>query len=263
MRAHRHRRPRRLIAVARSLDRSGALLLLTAAAFAVAALFLVLTAAPARAGTTRNLNGDYAVGSARRLVLGVPFGEIRLRGTDDSRVVVRVRGECDDDDGEKFLEGLRLESSNRGGTLKVQLEGAKIHGRWDSDHNDDDDSDDRRNRRHRDRDPDGDSHLTVIVDVPRALQVNLNMGAGEVNVEGLRRDLSIDLGAGSVSVRMMERHVGSVDVNMAIGETKIHQGGRSREYTRVLGGPVHWREGKGDAGIDVNIGAGEVDVSLE
>ena len=263
MHALRHRRPRRLIAVARSLDRSGALLLLVAAAFALGALFLVLTAAPARADTTRNLNGDYPVGSARRLELGIPFGEIRLEGTDDSRVRVRVKGVCGDDDCEKFLEDLRLESSNRGGTLKVQLEGTKFKKRWNTDDDDGDRRDGDHAGRHRDGDHDGDSHLTVIVEVPRTLQVDLNMGAGEVNVEGLRRDLSIDLGAGSVSVRMMERHVGTVDVNMAIGETTIHQGGRTREYTRVLGGPVRWREGKGEAGIDVNIGAGEVDVSLE
>lgn len=113
MHRHRHRRPRRLIAVARSLDRSGALLLLTAAGFALAALILVLTAAPAKADTTRNLSGDYAVGSARRLELGVPFGEVRLEGTDDSRVRVRVKGVCGNDDFEKYLDDLRLESSNR------------------------------------------------------------------------------------------------------------------------------------------------------
>jgi hypothetical protein len=236
-------------------DRSGAFLLMATAGvvFAALLLLLALTATPARAETTRTLNGEYPINGARRLELGIPFGEIRVEGTDEARVRIRIKGTCEDDDCEKVLDNLRLESSNHGGTLKVHLEGTTLQKTWNAKGGNDDGDDDEGD----------DSHLEIVVQVPRSLQVNLNMGAGEVNVAGLRRDLSIDLGAGEVTVRMLERHVGKVDVNMAIGETTIHQGGRTREYTRVLGGPVRWREGKGDAGIDVNIGAGEVDVTLE
>ncbi|HEU4725829.1 MAG TPA: hypothetical protein VFU59_11095, partial [Candidatus Eisenbacteria bacterium] len=226
MHAHRRHRPRRIVALARSLDRSGALLLLTAAGVVLAALLLVVTATPAHADTTRKLNGDYAVGGARRLEIGIPFGEIRVEGTDDSRVKVRVEASCDEDsECEEFMSDLRLESTNRGGTLRVKLEGTKFQETWNSDDDEEDSGDrDRGRRRHRAdrrRDHDGDDHghLTIVVEVPRSLQVELNMGAGEVNIAGLRHDLSVDLGAGEVNVRMMERHVASVDVKMAIGET--------------------------------------------
>jgi hypothetical protein len=262
---HRHRRRPAARSIARTRDRSGIILLVATAGAVLAVLLLALAATPARADETRNLAGEYPVGQARRLEVSVPFGEVRIEGTDAPRVRIRVQASCHDDDCEEFLKGLRLESSNRGGTLHVKLEGTRIHDGWDLD------SDDKENgwgehfRRGRD-DDDGDSHdsdISVVVEVPRALKVDLNIGAGEVNVEGLRQDLSIDMGAGEINVRMQARHVGSVDVNMAIGETTIHQGGRTREYTRVLGGPVRWREGKGDVGIDVNIGAGDVDVTLD
>lgn len=273
MRATRHHRSSRPATLGRSLDRSGALLLITTAGLVLAVLALVsvvVSATPARAAVSRTLNGDYPVDGARRLELGVPFGEVRVEGTDGQAVRVRVHASCDD--GEEcgdFVKGLRLESRNRGGTLHLKLEGMNLHQEWNLGDDEGDESEDARgrhrdrgDRRHRHRD----NHIgdiAIVVEVPRSLQVDLNVGAGEVNVEGLRKDLSIDLGAGEISVRMLERHVGSVDVNMAVGETMIHQGGRTREYTRVLGGPVRWREGKGDAGIDVNIGAGEVDVTLE
>lgn len=272
MHALRRHRTRRLAAIARPLDRSGAFLLLATAGVVLAILFFVVAVTPAHAADTRTLNGDYAVDHASRLELGIPFGEIHMEGTDGSRVRVTVTGKCKSDhDCGKFLDDLRLESSNRGGTLKVKLEGTNLQETWnhDGDDSDDDDADDDRGNdrnhanRHRHHGDDHDSEIEIVVQVPRSLQVDLNMGAGTVDIEGLRRDLSIDLGAGEVTVKTMERHVGSVDVNMAIGETTIHQGGRTREYARVLGGPVHWREGKGDAGIEVNIGAGEVDVNLE
>ena len=228
---------------------------------------LTLSATPARADATRTLTGEYPVGQANRLEVALPFGEVRIEGTDGPRVQVRVQASCDDEgDCDKFLKRLRLESSNRSGTLHVKLEGTRFRNGLDL-------NNDRKNhwwgghlRRDHDDDDDydlDDTKISVVVEVPRALQVDLNMGAGEVNVDGLRHDLSIDLGAGEITVHMQDRHVGSVDVNMAIGETTIHQGGRTREYARVLGSPVRWREGKGEAGIDVNIGAGEVDVTLE
>lgn len=256
MHAIRSRRSRRTTVMARaldrSLDRSGVLLLVLSAAAVLAAMFLVLAASPAGASEQRTLTGDYPVANARRLEVGVPFGEIRIVGTDDSRVRVRVKATCDDDSHcDEFLEDLRLEGTTRGGTLHVKLEGSNFHTGLD------------RNGRGNDDEDGPDTEVSIVVEVPRSLNVDLNMGAGEVNIEGLRQDLSIDLGAGDVNVHMQARHVGSVDVNMAIGETTIHQGGKTREYARVLGGPVRWREGKGEAGIEVNLGAGEVEVTLE
>ncbi|HET9950158.1 MAG TPA: hypothetical protein VFS09_00035 [Candidatus Eisenbacteria bacterium] len=268
MHAHRHRRPRRpaviVRAVEHSLDRSGALLLAVAAAAVLVVLLLVVTAAPAHADGTTTVNGDYALDRARRLELGIPFGELHVKGTDGNRVRVHVEASCKNGDCDHYFKDLRLESSNRGGTLRVKLEGSAFA--HDSDANDDPprERDRYRERGHRHGEIDGpDGDLIVTVEVPRSLDVELNMGAGEIEIDGLREDLSIDLGAGEINVRMAARHVGTVDVHMAVGETTIHEGGRTREYARVLGGPIHWRDGKGDAGIDVNVGAGEVDVTLE
>jgi hypothetical protein len=247
----------------RSLDRSGALLLVLSAAAVLAVMFLVMAASPAQAGERRALTGEYPVANARRLEVSVPFGEIRIEGTDDGQVRVRVEAECDGDRHcDEYLEDLRLDSTNRGGALHVKLEGSNFHAGLDFDR---DDHRAKRDRHDRGWDHDGDTDMdiTVVVKVPRSLKVDLNMGAGEVNIEGLRQDLSIDLGAGEVNVHMLARHVGSVDVNMAVGETVIHQGGKTKEYARVLGGPVRWREGKGEAGIDVNLGAGAVEVTLD
>ena len=277
MHARRHRRLRRPAVIARSvehsLDRSGALLLVAAAAAVLAVLLLVVVATPAHAAHATTVNGDYALDRARRLELGIPFGELHVKGTDGSRVLVHVEASCENTDCEDLFKDLRLESSNRGGTLTVKLEGSSLRDRWDSDddHEHGWNGGNRHGNRDRDRDrrhhhgdgDESDGDLTITVEVPRSLEVELNMGAGEIDIDGLREDLSIDLGAGEINLRMAARHVATVDVNMAIGETTIHEGGHAREYTRVLGGPVHWKDGKGDAGIDVNLGAGQVDVTLE
>jgi hypothetical protein len=266
MQAHRHRRPRRPAVIARavehSLDRSGALLLVAAAAAVLVVLLLVVVATPARAARTTTVDGKFSLDRAHRLELEIPFGELHVKGTDGDRVLVHVEASCKSGHCDEFFKDLRLDSSNRGGTLRVKLEGSSFGHDWDL--NNDEDGRHDRDREHghrRGNDPDGD--LTITVEVPRSLEVELNMGAGEIEIDGLREDLSIDLGAGEINVRMAARRVGTIDVNMAVGETTIHEGGHTREYNRVLGGPIRWSGGKGDSGIDVNVGAGEVDVTLE
>jgi hypothetical protein len=254
-------------------------IVLATLAFVALGLVLTLLAAPADAAS-RTLSETYAVGSAERLDLAIPFGDLKIEGVDGGGVRVRVEATCTrDEDCEEFVENLRLESKTRGRTLHVKLEGARLRDHLDLDglgHDDgaeeNDESDlHRRGRsqyrghadhgRHFDRD--GKENIRVIVQVPRSLTLKLAMGAGVVDIAGLRHDLEINLGAGEIAVRMPERSVGAIDVELAVGEAQITQGGRTRDYARVLGGPIRWREGKGDAEIDVSLGAGSVDVTLD
>lgn len=219
-------------------------------------LVLPLLARSAEA-SSRTLSETYAVGSAERLDLAIPFGDLKIEGVDGGSVRVRVEATCTrDGDCEEFVENLRLESKNRGRTLHVKLEGAKLR-----DHVDFGDLGHDDHGKHFDRD--GKANIRVVVQVPRSLTLKLAMGAGVVDIAGLRHDLEISLGAGEIAVRMPERSVGAIDVALAVGEAQITQGGRTRDYARVLGGPIRWREGKGDAAIDVSLGAGSVDVTLD
>jgi hypothetical protein len=220
-------------------------------------LVLPLLAKSAEAAS-RTLIENYAVGSAERLDLAIPFGDLKIEGVDGGSVRVRVEATCTrDGDCEELVENLRLESKRRGRTLHVKLEGARLRDRLDLD-------DDRGHADHGEHfDRDGKANIRIVVQVPRSLTLKLAMGAGVVDIAGLRHDLEINLGAGEIAVRMPERSVGAIDVALAVGEAQITQGGRTRDYARVLGGPIRWREGKGDAAIDVSLGAGSVDVTLD
>lgn len=221
-------------------------------------LVLPLLARSAEA-SSRTLSESYAVGSAERLDLAIPFGDLKIEGVDGGSVRVRVEATCTrDQECAEFVEQLRLESKSRGRTLHVKLEGAKLRDHLDFDGDGKGHAD---HGEHFDRD--GKANLRVFVQVPRSLTLKLAMGAGVVDIAGLRHDLEINLGAGEIAVRMQERSVGAIDVSLAVGEAQITQGGRTRDYARVLGGPIRWREGKGDAEIDVSLGAGSVDVTLD
>jgi hypothetical protein len=237
-------------------------LAMMAATLAAVALFIVLALLAARAdAATRTLTGTYEPGSTRSLELDIPFGDVRIEGTTGRSVRVRVEASCGDGvECDAFLQGLRLESRAEGRALRVDLDTRDRDDDLDLDWNGHDS--DRHHSRHRGRGP-RNLDLTVTVEMPRSMALDLDLGAGELAIDGMRDDVSIDMGAGEISVRMPESAVRSVNVDLAVGETVIRQGGRTREYTNVLGGEVSWESGKGEAGIDVDLGAGEVEVTLE
>jgi hypothetical protein len=252
---------RRLSRVSDALKRRLPLLAMTATlGFVALLLALVLLVRPANAGA-RTLADSYDPGSARTLQLNVPFGKVRIEGVERGPVRVRVDVDCrNDHDCDEFVDGLRLASKRRGETLEVKIEGSKRNGDWDLDVFDHGKHGSGGRHRHGD---DSDLHVEVVLQVPRTLALDLNVGAGEVEIANLRRDVAIDMGAGELTLRLPEGAVRSIRVDVAIGEVAIHQGGRTREYARVIGGPVRWNDGKGSSEIEVNLGAGEVDVTLD
>jgi len=268
--SHRHpavRRPRRLLAEIR--NHLPPLPLVATLGFVLVVLALVLLVRPANAGS-RTLTESYEPKGANRFEFSVPFADLKIEGVESGPVRVRIEATCEGDRHcDEYLEDMRLEATRRGNALRVKLRMAKLHAGLGLDLDEDDDDDGwngrRDHARHGDHDRSRrhDSNLRVVIQVPRSLSVDCNVGAGEVDVEGLRHDVSIDMGAGEVSVRMREREVRAVDVHLAVGEALIRQGGRTREYSRVLGGPIHWSDGRGSAEIEVHLGAGEVDVTLD
>ena len=259
--SHRHTavsRPRRLLSEIRK--HVPPLPLVATLGFVIVVLALVLLVRPANAGS-RTLAESYELKGADRFEFSIPFGDLEIEGVDGGPVRVRIEATCTGDRHcDEYLEDMRLEAKRRGNALRVKLRMAKMHAGLGLDFDDDDEwsghRDHARRRGH-------DSDIRIVVQVPRSLSVDFNVGAGELDIRGLRHDISIDMGAGEINVRMAEREVRAVDVNLAVGEALIRQGGRTREYARVLGGPIRWSDGRGGANIEVNLGAGEVDVTLE
>jgi len=239
------------------------LALIATLGFVAAVLAMALLVRPAHAAS-RVLTESYDLEKADHFEFDIPYGDLKIEGVDSGPVRIRVEATCERDRHcDEFLEDMRLEASRRGHALRVKLKMAKMHAGLNIEFDEGDDDGDWGHRGRHGRSHGHDSEIRVIVQVPRSLSLDLNVGAGDVDIAGLRRDVTIDMGAGEINVRMPERVVRDVEVNLAVGEALIRQGGKTREFARVLGGPIRWSDGRGDAGIEVNLGAGEVDVTLD
>jgi hypothetical protein len=189
---------------------------------------------------SRTLKTESPAGDLRSVDFNFGAGSVKIEGTAGSVVRLRVEARCDDESDsrcERVLERLRIETRVESGRLDLELHGLSnghIH----------------------------DLDLDATLEIPRTLALDLDMGAGEIEIDGLESAIDIDLGAGEATIRVPERAVRSVELAVGIGEATLVRNGRRHEYVRVLASPVKWEEGTGRSRIDVSLGVGQAEVTL-
>lgn len=202
---------------------------------------LVLTAAPLRAAVLETEPHTFPVTAKHRVRIEFPVGELRVLPSDEPRVrfdlKVRCRGSADNRC-EELANRLVLESNDEGGTLHLKLD---KYPKW---HN---------------------KGLTVIgeLHVPRALALRVEMGVGELDIDGLEGDLDVELGVGDADIRMPRARASHVTVEAGVGEAAIRGGGSDTETRGFIGSHAMWSGGTGRSSIRLHVGVGEGDVRLE
>lgn len=105
--------------------------------------------------------------------------------------------------------------------------------------------------------------VVAILEAPRKLGLDLDLGVGEVEVVGFEDDIKIDLGIGEASVIAPEAAFRSVRIDAGIGESDLVAGGRHIESAGLFSDEITWTKGPGKASVYVDCGIGEARVRLE
>jgi len=211
-----------------------------------ALLLLAGLATPALAGhdvVVRTESKSFAVEDARRLTLDVPVGEVRVEAGGD-RIEVRLELRCGEHSGRcrERAASLDLAPTRSGEDVSLRLRGYDDEGKHGTNH------------------PEVDLHITM----PASLSLSVDMGVGDLEVDGLEGDLTVDIGVGEARLDVPESAVRSVALDVGVGEAQLSP--RPREAHRqgflFLGNEVDWRDGIGTSRIVVGVGVGEARVRL-
>ncbi len=204
-------------------------------------VLVLLAAVPASADRTREMTGSAAVEPGQEVRIDFSVGELDIEGYDGDRVEVSVRADCDRSRSRcaEILEDLELEV--RGGrVVEVKMRG---YPKWNN------------------------SGLEIdgVVRVPRTSPVEVEMGVGELSIEGVDADLRVDLGVGEATIRVSEAAVSSVFADVGVGEATIRgaQGRVEGERSFLIGSEAEWSGGAGSARVRVDVGVGEVRVDVD
>ncbi len=195
---------------------------------------------PVSAGDqVRKWDQSLAVQGAERVVLDLPVAEVSVTGARGETVEITMSAECGHFSGRcvEIAEDLEFEIDRRGRRMVIDLEGWPGSSR---------------------RAPD----LEIQVRVPQGLDLSIDLGVGEISVEGMDGDIDIDTGVGEVTVRTAERRVREISLDTGIGEVDLRPRPDGAVSSGFLGGELRWRGGVGSQEINVDVGVGEIEVLL-
>jgi hypothetical protein len=200
---------------------------------------LAFSSVAARADVVRTLNQDLPVGEASTISIDFPVGNLNVEGFDGNSVNVDMKVECSPSrkDCQKVADKVAIASRTNGRKMEVNIKGPR-------------------------GDSSKDFQLSARIQVPRALLVSVDMGVGNLSVIGLEQAVEIDLGVGDADVRLPEGSVRSVNLKAGVGEATLHLKSGRIQGTGFVHQGLKWT-GSGSANVEISVGVGDVDLTLE
>jgi hypothetical protein len=104
--------------------------------------------------------------------------------------------------------------------------------------------------------------LDLRLELPPGVDVEFETSAGEVDMAGDFGDVTVDLRAGEVNVRIPRVRVRELNASARLGEVRAHLGNEVVTREGVLPGRTHYFNAAGRTHVNLHVTAGEVDVTL-
>jgi len=203
---------------------------------------LLALAAPANAAETLQAQTKaWTVTPGTRFHFEFPVGGLRVEASDDSKVRLELLVKCkhgDIDRCERFASHLRLDVDQDDNDLRVKVEGYPKFGS-------------------------SNINLQGTLLIPRSLEVKLEMGVGDLEVDGLEGDLEIELGVGEADLTLDSASYRTADVEVGVGDATLKASGKRRSSSGFLGRSVRWTEGTGPSRARVHIGVGDASLRMD
>lgn len=208
-------------------------------AMVLAALGSLLLAAPLRAAEIPVDQLQFPVPRDNRVRVDFPVGEFRVEPITGDRIVLELRARCRGSESrcEERASRVRIESDDFGGDLHLEVKGyRKTNARFT---------------------------LVGVLRVPSNVDLEVNMGVGQIEIEGMHGNLDVDLGVGEARIETSERAVHRVEVATGIGDASLRT--RSGHVSRrmFISCTANWDDGPGRSAVSLNVGVGEARVRLD
>lgn len=208
----------------------------------VALVVFLVTRAVFAAEDRRVISESFDLTPGQQVRVDFPVGELRFTGVEGTRVAVEIEITCDRGGSRcaEAMERVELQSDSTEARLLLEIE-KEPKWNWD------------------------DLEMDAVIRLPAERALTVDMGVGSLDVEGMRGEVSLDLGVGEVEVTMSAASVGSVRLDAGVGETSLRlpEGRVDERRSFLIGGEIRWDEGEGAADLWVDVGVGEVNVRLE
>lgn len=200
---------------------------------AVALTTLMLTAPVFAGDKTLNQSFDYR---GETLMLDVGVGEVEIVAADGNQIEIEVTVEPSDNGflffgGRKDVGDVDLNAKHaEGKTLALRLS----------------DNDDVK------------EHWRISI--PASAAINVDMGVGRIETNGMDNSVEIDLGVGEVEVNHSHDY-GDISLHSGVGDVSFSQNGKNLDVKRAMVSASYDAKANGSGNLKVDVGVGEVDIN--
>ncbi len=202
-------------------------------------LALLWAASAGAEEVVRSFRQQIPAGNAEKITLDFPVGELTVEAWEGSQVDLDIKLACNHRSNRcaEAAKNVRLVYDNSGDRLRVEVKNWPKFGTKGL-------------------------HVLARINVPRNIPLHVELGVGEMNIQGTESDLTVGLGVGEVNITLPKEAIGSVDLDTGVGEASLLAGGRHYESAGLISRELRWDKGTGRAGVTVDCGVGEIDVIL-
>lgn len=210
--------------------------------YLAAALFLIATSSAAIAAKSKELVETFTLEPGQSLRVDIAVGDLRFEAGTGQKVEVDLRVTCKwgSSNCDEALADVHVASYSSSRRLSLEIDGyPKWHMKW--------------------------LQTKGTIRLPVAASLDVDMGVGAIEIEGLAGDQRIDLGVGDVKIWANKADIHSVAIDAGVGETNLHGVDRHVQEHRSMfvGSELYWSDGPGEAKIKIDVGVGAVSVWLE
>ncbi len=185
------------------------------------------------AGDIKEIKQDFTLSANGSLNLDVPVGSIEMTVTDSDKVEVFIEIEPKSDgwfSGKTDLERVELEHEQNGNHLKLGIDNDDIKQTW---------------------------HIKV----PKSASLEVDLGVGNLEIDGLANDADIEVGVGSVRIDSALDDFDKIILDAGVGDTKLRgMKKEADEKRKMVSSETHYR-GNGNYKINVEVGVGDIKVT--
>ncbi len=199
-----------------------------------------LASAAAAQDQVRKVHQTYFAGDLRRVEVDLAIASLRIEGTDGNNVEVELTLDCTRQDATKCQQRasqIQIHPRQTQDKLRVDLRNTPT-GRL------------------------GGIQASMVVKMPRNLDLEVDFTGGDVNVTDILGNIEIDTGTGAVDVTYPQDLAGKVKVALGAGSGELLLRDGSKVGASGWPRSIHW-QGPGSRTIEVDGGASYVTVRLK
>jgi hypothetical protein len=215
--------------------------------FIATALLLAATSALANHEVEHSFQQGIPAAGIRRVVIDIPAGEVTVRnGSRDSLTIIgKAKREYDGTDrqekNQKIVDDVSAAFVVTNEEAVVQRRfGPNARG-WRAEHF-------------------TDFHVTI--EVPPGTSLEFATKYGEVEIDGIFGDVTVDMRAGDLRLVTPRANVRELSASCRVGDVTTNLGNQLVERSGLFPGTTHWEKSDGNSRLKLHVTAGDINVKL-